>query len=299
MTGLFSIPPSHLPQEVLPFALMGFGLIVGVLTGLFGVGGGFMIVPLLNVLFGIPMPLAIGSSLCFTIGTGGAGLARHLRLRNVEAKSMIILGGAAVCGALLGTELSHFLQLTLGAGGAKGFEHLMSGVFIVMLALTTWLVVRGGSDKRTGAALLQRLPLPPRIDLPDAGLKGVSLPGLCAIGLGIGVMKGLLGIGGGVLFMPVLILVVGLSPRKAVGTSLGVVTFSSAAGTIAHGLEDHVNLMIAMSLLIGSAFGVLIGANFCQRLHETKLRRFFGILVMLVVVWLAIDLAVSLWSSGQ
>lgn len=174
----------------------------------------------------------------------------------------------------------------------------MSGMFIVVLALTAWLVVRGGNDGRTGPALLQRLPLPPRIELPGAGLEGVSLPGLCAIGLGIGVIKGLLGIGGGVLFMPVLILVVGLGPRKAVGTSLGVVMFSSVAGTIARGLKDEVNLMVAMSLLVGSAVGVLIGANFCQRLHETRLRRFFAILVMLIVVWLAIDLVVSLWPPG-
>ena len=292
MIGLFSIPPSYLPVEVLPFALIGFGLAVGVLTGLFGVGGGFMIVPLLNLAFGVQYEVAVGSSLALTIGTGAAGTARHLRLKNVEPKSVLILGGSAAFGALLGAMLSEHASSGLGAGA---FKMLMDGVFIVMLTLTAWLVFRG-SEKGPGVpALLQRLPIAPHIELPEAGLAHVSLPGLCAVGLCVGVLKGLLGIGGGVLLMPLLIVVVGLGPRLAVGTSLGVVMLSSVAGTIKHGLLGHVSLMVAMSLLIGSAFGVLIGAHFCQRLHETRLRRFFAMLVMLVVVGLAIRFVSSMF----
>ncbi len=283
MIGLFSIPDSYLPAWMLPMALTGLGLAVGILTGLFGVGGGFMIVPILSELFGINPLVTVGSSLSFMMGTSAAGVARHLRLRNVEPKSMLILGGSAVCGVLLGKMAATQCQ---GAVGVESFRAVQRAMFIIVLSLTAWLVLRGASKRRTGPTLLQRLPLGPKVDLPHAALKGISLPGLCAIGLGIGVLTGVLGIGGGVLFVPLLILVVGLGARQAIGTSLGVVMFGSLAGTIAYGLDGKVSLLVAMSLLVGSAFGVLIGAHFCQRLHETRLRRFFAILVMLMVVWL-------------
>ena len=265
---------------------------MGVLTGLFGVGGGFMIVPLLNLAFGVQYEVAVGSSLALTVGAGAAGTARHLRLKNVELKSVLVMGGSAVCGVLLGAMLQVRASSALGP---QAFKMLMDGIFIVVLSLTAWVVLRSADEGRSGQALLQRLPGGPRIDLPGAKLSGVSLPGLCLIGLAIGVLTGMIGIGGGVLFMPLLIVVVGLGPRLAVGTSLGVVTFGSIAGTIKHGLLGHVSLMVAMSLLIGSAFGVLIGAHFCQRLHETRLRRFFAMLVMLVVVGLAIRFVFSMF----
>jgi hypothetical protein len=268
--------------------LAAFGLLVGVLTGLFGVGGGFMIVPVLMNLFGVPNKLAVGSSLCFTIGTGATGLSRHLRLGNFELKSALLLGVSAVFGALAGDWLLKAIGDATGGETSPGFDLAMNGMFIVMLGLTAWLVARKPKVEKAGPSLLQRLPLGPRIGLPAAELTGVSLPGLLAVGLSVGLMKGLLGIGGGVLFMPLLILVVGLSPHQAVGTSLGVVMFSSVAGTIQKGLHGDVSLSIAMALLATSSIGVIIGAWLCQKLHATRLRRYFAILVGAVVVWLMI-----------
>ena len=115
--------------------------------------------------------------------------------------------------------------------------------------------------------------------------------GLFAVGILIGVMKGMMGIGGGVLLMPLLIVVVGLTPHQAVGTSLGVVVFSSIAGAVKYGLDGNVNLWVVMSLLVGSVFGVQIGAWICHRLHAAKLRRYFAILVALVGLCVAGRLA--------
>jgi uncharacterized membrane protein YfcA len=122
----------------------------------------------------------------------------------------------------------------------------------------------------------------------------VSLPGLLGVGLGIGLLAGLMGIGGGVLFVPLLILVVGLAPHQAVGTSLGVVLLSSISGTIKHGLAGRVSLSLTMVLLVGSTLGVQLGAGVCRRLGGRQLRQYFAVLVFLAAVALAADLVVKL-----
>ena len=272
-------------------ALMVLGLAVGVLTGLFGVGGAFLITPLLRVVFGIPYPLAIGSGLCYMIGSGSSGAARHMRLRNFESRSVVILGLASVVGAFLGATLNRHLNLSLGE---RGYTLTIHGFFVVVLLATAWLIGRKPKQQRTGRSILQRLPLPPHIDLPRAGLTHISLPGMLLIGLLVGVMNGLMGIGGGVLFMPMLILVVGLTPHQAVGTSLGVVLFSSIAGTISYALHGNVNLCIAMSLLVGSVVGIQFGAWLCHRLRAARLRRWFAVVVLSVVAALLVHSAVKL-----
>jgi len=283
---------SYLQGWALLAALASMGLVVGVLTGLFGVGGGFLITPLLNVAFGIPYGLAVGSSLSFTIGIGASGAARHIRLRNFEPRSVLILGLMSIFGALFGAMLNQLAERGLGE---TNYTRMMHVLFIGMLLLTAWLVGRRkGSGKRT-RSLLQRLRLPPYIDLPASDKQGISLPGLCLVGLMVGVMKGMMGIGGGVLFMPLLILVVGLSPHQAVGTSLGVVVLSSIAGTLKYGWAGNVNLVIVLSLLAFSVLGVQVGAWLCQKLHAQHLRRYFALLVLAVVAALLVDLGIKLF----
>ena len=288
MVGILEIPDAYLGGLPLLCALCGLGLVIGVLTGLFGVGGAFLITPMLNVLFGIDYQIAVGSSLCFTIGAGANGLARHARLKNVEVKSMVLLGVGGICGAWLGAILNEFLKSTFGE---HDYTLVMHGLFVLVLTFTAWLIFRGSSADKHGLSLLQRVRLPPYIDLPGAELSHVSLIGMCLAGLSIGVMGGLLGIGGGVLFMPLLILVVGLGAHQAVGTSLGVVLFTSISGTIKYGLAGKVYLSIALALLVGSTIGIQVGASLCQKLPATKLRRYFSALVLLVVILLAVELA--------
>ncbi len=288
MMGLDQVS-AYLSGPALTCALVGLGLVVGVLTGLFGVGGAFLIVPLLNILLGIDYPIAVGSSLSYTVGTSATGVVRHMRLRNVELKTMLILAGGAVCGTVLGTMLHVHLDNTLSPDSPESFAMVMDGTFVLVLLAAAYLVFKDTATPVHGKALLQRVRLGPRVDLPHAGLEGVDLFGLCLVGLAVGVFKGMLGIGGGVLFMPVLLVVVGLRIHQAVGTSLGVVLFSSIAGTVKHGLAGNVNLYVAMTLLVGSVVGVQIGAHLTQKLHGAKLRRYFVLLVLAVAVALGWD----------
>ncbi len=275
--------------------LAGLGLTIGVLTGLFGVGGGFLMNPIMIVGLGIPVPISVGSSLCCIIGTGSAGVARHLRMKNVDFVSVLVLGSAGMCGAVLGKNLMDLLQWQLGQ---DHFSTVMRVLYLVLLLTTAWLVYRGPSEKHQGKSLLQRLPIPPRIRLLGGSLSGVSLPGLLAVGVGIGAMTGLLGIGGGVLFMPILLLVVGLTAHQAVGTSLGAMVLSAVAGTAAHALKGNVNFWIAMTMLVGSSIGVQIGAAICQRINARGLRRSFSIVVLLTALWVAMDLVIRLVCKG-
>lgn len=291
MTGLDQLA-GYLSGLPLLFVLAALGAVVGVLTGLFGVGGGFLITPLLIVAVGIDESLAVGSSLSFIIGTAAAGLRRHARLKNVEPRSMLILSGGGMCGVVLGVLLHEYLRTAL-EGAAFDFGALIRGLYLVLLAVTVWLVYRGPGRHVSGKSLLQRLPGWPRVDLPAAGLRDLSLLGLCLVGVGVGVLNGLLGIGGGVLFMPVLLVAVGLSPHQAVGTSLGVVLFSSITGAVQHGMLGNVSLWIAMALLVGSTLGVQVGVRLCDMFHGTRIRRYFATIVLVAAVLVALDLAVK------
>ena len=279
---LFSLQfEAYLEGIWLLVALVGLGLGVGVLTGLFGVGGAFLVSPMLVAVLGLPKVLVVGSSLSFTIGTAGAGAARHWRLGNVAGRTVLLLAAGALAGVWAGKAILEILKDALGEGGS---DQAFLGLYLGMLLVTAWLVWRGPREHASGRSALQRLPVGPRVSLPAADLDAVSLPGLLAVGLLIGVAKGLLGIGGGVLFMPLLLLVVGLQTHQAVGTSLGVVLFSSVVGSLLYGAEGNVNLALVMILLIGSSVGVQFGAWLCGRLHARRLQRYFVLVVLLAAV---------------
>lgn len=268
-------------------ALVAIGLVVGILTGLFGVGGSFLINPLLITLLGVPDTLVVGSSLSFTIGTAAAGTARHWRMRNVEPRAAILLIAGALVGVLMGGNMHVSLKNALGP---QSFHPVFLSMFLALLLVTAWIVSRGARAGAGGKSLLQRMRFGPRVDLKTAGLAHVSLTGLLVVGLFIGLIKGLLGIGGGVLLMPLLLAVVGLPTRQAVGTSLGVVMVTSIAGTVLYGIAGEVNLALVMTLLVGSTVGVQIGAWVCARLQAHRIRKYFIGVVLLAAVLIAVDL---------
>jgi uncharacterized protein len=277
-------------------ALMALGLFVGFLTGLFGVGGAFLITPILSVAFGVPYQVAIGSGLSYTIGASSSGMGRHVRIGNFEPRSMIILAATSMLAAVGGGYLNDFAHDSLGP---HDYKLVMDALYVVMLGATVWMVGRNREAHRSGRSLLQRVKLPPYINLPAAGLDRVSLTGICLVGLFIGLMKGMMGIGGGVLFMPLLILVVGLTAHQAVGTSLGVVVFSSIAGSLKYGMSGFVNLWIVMALLVSSVFGIQIGAWVCLRLHATRLRQWFAVLVGIVAIIIAIRFVTGIFRGPE
>lgn len=272
-------------------ALAGLGLLVGIASGMFGVGGAFLMTPMLATIFRIDYTLAVGSGLCCIIGTSASGLARHRRLGNVAGRAVMLLGAGSVVGVLLGDMLHDAMKAWLGAD----FTQVMHGLYIALLLTAAWLVARGPVTGHADKHFLQRLPVGPRVDLPRANLRHVSVPGLAGIGLLAGLLAGTMGTGGGVIIVPILIVLVGLTPHLAVGTSLGVILPTAIVGVVKKGMgEGKVSLAIAMSLLVGSTIGVQIGAYICHRLHADRLRRYFAVLVLAVAAVVAARLVSEL-----
>lgn len=294
MTSLFEMP-ACLADPWQMITMIGVGLGVGTATGLFGVGGAFLITPLLNIIFNIPYTLATGSSMPFTIGTSVSAWVKHMRLDNVALKTMTILAGGAICGTILGAKLHICLKTCFGE---LVFTLVMHGIFILVLVVTAAMVWQNQNMTASGSttSLLAQFPGRPRITIRTAGLTNISLPGLCVLGLLIGVIKGLLGIGGGVLLMPAMLLIVGLTVHQSIGTSLGIVLFSSIAGTIIYGRSGQASLWIVMPLLLGSSIGVQIGVWASRKLHAAHIKKYFSILVLLVAAIITFDFLKKLLS---
>lgn len=250
----------------------------------------------MNILFSIPYTIATGSSMLFTIGTSIAAWIKHMRLGNVALKTMTILCGGAVCGTMLGAKLHVFLKT---CAGEFNFTLVMHSIFIVILAATALLVWQNRNDTVTSTPLLARLPGRPRITIRATGIKDISLPGLCTLGLLIGILKGLLGIGGGVLFMPAMLLVIGLTIHQAVGTSLGVVLFSSIAGTIIYGRTGQVSLWIVVPLIAGSLTGVQAGVWLSRKLRAERIKKYFSILIIIVIIAIMWDFVSKCMPTSQ
>ncbi len=282
--------------------LLGFG--IGILTGLFGVGGGFLIVPLLHVLLGVPYSVAVGSSLLFILGTSALAIPGHYKQGNFEPKAVLYLSIGSVIGSLVGDETQDLLALHMAKGNLPIFNQWMHGLFVGLLLLTSILLLWPNWQRKTGngslnnsiprpasvQSPLHQINIPPFTHLKKADLPRISIPGLVLLGFLVGLLTGLLGVGGGVLFMPILLLVVGLPPKLAVGTSLGVVLFAALAGTVKKVLSPvpKINLFLTMALLLGSALGVQVGNYLCQRIEGSRIRQYFVLVIALamgVIVW--------------
>lgn len=275
---------SHDVLFLIELAVLGLG--VGFLTGLFGVGGGFIVTPVMISILGIDPTVAVGSSLGFTLGASALGLRRHWRAGNFESRTSWLVGAGATAGTFVGYFL-HQLMSTIT--GAK-FDWFISFAFVVLLFAIA-LIIGFTADRVTESkSLLSRLRLPPYIAIPKIGVMQMSVTGLLAAGLLTGTLSGFFGIGGGIVLMPILILVVGLTPHLAVGTSLGTILLSSAVGCALYAIgSGTVDLGIVATLIMGSWFGTILGAKLCRRLHAEHLHRLFAIVVALTAVLLLIN----------
>lgn len=266
--------------------LVVMGLIIGFLAGMFGVGGGFLLVPLMNIVLGIPMEMAAGSATCYIIGTSSTGFIRQTRTRNVEFRVFLIIAIGSAIGAICGDILQNVIITTIAGGNKVLFERIMLVVFFVLLLVIFAIMFFSPERDENKKLLLQKINLGPTIDLIKSNIPGVSVIGLVLIGLMGGILTGLLGISGGVLFVPILVIGVGLNTSIATGTSLGVVLAASVSAVIKKGISGSgkVSIGIALSLLVASAIGVQSGIYINSKIHSGKLKKYFSLIVLLAAV---------------
>lgn len=281
---------------ILLFVILVFlGLVIGVLAGLFGVGGGFLLVPLMNILLGVPIEMAAGSATCYIIGTSSTGFIKQIKNRNVEFRVFMFIASGSAIGAILGDILQNFLIVAVAGGNGDAFEEIMLIVFFVLLIIIAAIMFFTPERNSNKKLALQKFFIGPRINLNKSGIDGISVTGLLLIGLMGGVLTGLLGISGGVLFVPLLVIGVGLSPHMATGTSLGVVLVASISAVIKKGLSGSgkISISIALSLLVASAIGVQTGIMLSEKLHSAKLKRYFAIVVLLAALMVVYKIITS------
>jgi hypothetical protein len=287
-------------------ALAGAGLIVGYIAGMFGVGGGFLLTPLLMYGFGVPAPIAVGSALSQKCGTSLASFLKYRHLGLGEPRIDVVMLGGSLIGVDAGTRLLSYLTRLgywrVGSGPpVPAVNVILDVLFIVMLSLIAvhtfhdaW-ATRGmdslDDDRTRPGALVTRIRVPPYVDLPRVGLHGVSVPLLCYLGFLLGLASGLMGIGGGVLFMPILLHGFGLSARNAAGTGILLLFVTVVVGTLEQAVRGYVSLELAMAILIGSSVGSQLGALSTHYLPNRTLRLAFAALVGATVVMIAWDLA--------
>ena len=281
-------------------ALIVLGVGVGLVAGMFGVGGAFLLTPLLSVVLGVPLPIAVGTGLCQIVGTATVALMRHKKLGQGELRVDVLMIAGSLIGVSAGARTVSALARAGSVAIARGSIPLVNLViysaFVVLLAASSWVFWRQGrklsdalDEPRRGP--LARLRFGPAIDLPRVPMRGVSALGIAYLGVVLGFTSGLLGIGGGVVLLPVLIYGFGFPLRQAAGTGILALLVTATAGTVEHALAEHVHLGMACVLLIGSTLSAQIGALLTRRLAAHTLRRTFAALLWITIAAILWDVA--------
>jgi uncharacterized membrane protein YfcA len=286
---------------ILGIALL--GVVVGYVAGMFGIGGGFLMTPLLVVVFRIPLPVAVGSGLCQMVGTSLVSFMRHPRARQGEPRFDMLMLPGSIFGVVLGartlTALASAGSLSLGGHSVAWISVIVEGAYTAMLVFVAWNYWTHGKGSvdvlryvRPGP--LTRVRFGPAIDLPAVDLRQLSALVIANIGLALGFLSGLLGIGGGVALNPVLIYGFGFPIRQAVGTGIIVLFVTSMVGTFSHALKDHVDLRLAVILLVGGTVSAQFGARASRHLSGRMLGRIHAVVILAAVVAVLWDLVAAI-----
>ncbi|RAU20607.1 permease [Paramagnetospirillum kuznetsovii] len=280
-------------QSVEIWELVGIGGGIGVLSGIFGVGGGFLLTPLL-ILLGIPPAVAVASGANQVMGSSVSGVFAHWRRRNVDIKMSIFLliGGFAGSGAgvWLFALLKKLGQIDLVI--SLSYVGVLGSVGLMMLIETLSSIHGSNSGKVMGKLHPHHSwhGLPLRLRFPRSGL---YISAMLPIGVGVigGVLAAVMGVGGGFILVPLMIYVLGMPTAVVVGTSLFQMIFVTANVTLLQAITTHtVDVPLAMILLAGGAVGAQVGARLGGNLPAERLRLLLALIVLLVCGQMALGL---------
>jgi uncharacterized membrane protein YfcA len=273
----------------------GFGIavVVGALTGIFGVGGGFLATPALMIFLGIPGPVAVGTGVAMICVTSSFGLFKRRGTHTIDITLGLVMGATGCIGVVAGIAAIEWLKRTPPLVILGHEQAAVQFVLLVCFAvLLTGIAVFMACDCRNneckiGKGLLTAIRLPPY--LRPATLAGQKLPliPLLLVAITIGAMTGLLGIGGGVILVPCLIYLLGQNGRDAAGTSLLIIWLSTLIGGIGHLKGDNVDGWLFMAMLAGGMIGTHYGTHIGLKLDHPRICRYFsytvGIMAIIVI----------------
>ena len=292
---LIYLPIAEMTVNV--FTLLALGGITGVLSGLFGVGGGFLMTPLL-IFLGIPPTVAVATSANQIIASSVSGFLAHWRRGNVDFRMGNILLAGGVIGSVLGIQLFTLLQ-EMGQ-----IDLVISLLYIVFLStiggLMAYEAIRNLLHLRRHKALprgrhhhnaLQRMPM--RMRFPRSRLYISALLPL-GIGFFIGTLVSIMGLGGGFFMVPAMLYLLRMPTSVVIGTSLYQIIFVTANVTVLHAvITQTVDLILALLLLTGSVVGAQLGTRLGTKLPTHYFRGLLAALVLAVAIKLALDLFIT------
>jgi uncharacterized protein len=292
-----------------------FGLIIGAMGGFFGVGGGFLMVPMLNAVFGIPYNIAVGSDLGQMTGMATAATVRHIRFGNIDFKLGVLMIAGTAAGVELGARileiLKHAGKVNVMGRDLEIMTFVMSLVYALLLIFLGQAMIRESlrTIKRTSgqakasaeapassvALKLRTFKIWPMVSLPASGIEAISLWVILGIGFSTGFLSGMLGVGGGFIRMPALVYILGCPTVIAVGTDLFEIMFSSGYGVMTHAFKGNVQLVLVLALLIGTTVGAQLGASYTRKAGGPWVRFCFGCLAFIGVMGVFLKLYVTLF----
>jgi len=279
------------------FVLLAMGAAVGFLSGMFGVGGGFLITPLL-IFYNIPPAIAVATGANQVVASSFSGALSHVKKGTLDFKLGTVLLAGGIVGATVGAYVFSLLR-ELGQ-----LDLFISLLYVVLLGTVGGLMlvesVRAIRRTRDGAAptlkkpgqhnWIHRLPLKMRFRTSKLFVSVIPVLGL---GAGIGFLSSIMGVGGGFIMVPALIYLLKVPTNVVIGTSLFQIIFVAAYTTIIHATANQtVDVVLAFMLMVGGVAGAQYGAKVGQRLRGEQLRALLALLVLAVALRLGFDLFV-------
>ncbi|PPD29796.1 MAG: permease [Hyphomicrobium sp.] len=291
----FYLPIAELSVNI--FVFLGMGAAVGFLSGMFGVGGGFLMTPLL-IFSGIPSAVAVGTEAAQIVASSVSGAIAQYRRRNVDVKLGVVLLVGGILGSIIGVEVVKILR-RIGQ-----FDLVISLAYVTFLgAIGTLMMIeslntirksRAGhvASRRSGQhSWIHGLPLKMRFNRSKLYISAIPP---FVIGAFVGFLAALMGVGGGFIMIPAMIYLLRVPTNVVVGTSLFQIVFVTAMTTVLHATQNYtVDIVLALLLMTGGVIGAQFGAVAGEKLKGEQLRFLLAALVLMVCLRLAWDLVVE------
>ena len=289
------LPIAAISQDV--FVLLALGGVVGFLSGVFGVGGGFLLTPLL-IFIGVPHAIAVASSANQLVGASVSGALAHWRRGNVDLQMGLVLLVGGFLGSAVGVWIFALLrrigQIELSISLA--YVLLLGTLGTLMLVESTRAILRVRRPGTLRRKLHQHIwlhGLPFKMRFRRSKLYISALLPL-ALGFAVGVLSAIMGVGGGFVMVPAMIYILGMPTSMVPGTSLFQIIFVATSVTVLQAAENGtVDVVLALVLLVGGVIGAQLGTRFGTRLRGEQLRALLALLVLGVAAKLLFDLTVT------
>lgn len=290
----------YLPIAELSIAaelFLGMALMVGFISGVFGVGGGFVLTPLL-IFSGIPPAVAVATQSNQLVASGITGVLGHLRQGNVDIKLGLVMLAGSSLGSLIGILLFSLLKYLgqIDVVIALSYVSMLSvigGLMLIDVINAHFKIVKPkeGREKSWYRRLNERLPYKMRFNQSRIYISALMPAGIGFVG---GVLTAIMGVGGGFILVPAMIYMLRMSPLMVAGTSLFQIMFTSAFTAILHSVVNKsVDMLLAIILVIGGAVGAQFGVRFAKYVSGIQARAALSFMILAVAVKLATDLVLE------